>query len=990
MFSFRRLLSAFTPNDDRQTRGDEHAEIEISDDSNEENGVGMNSGSADNDKHSGSENKKRKRREDEDLIAMSPPGKMAKTNSPNRKISSVSESNTTQNNKKSAEKKKVEHDQHDLPNLTTTSSVVQKYRAKSSPPPPNLLPKEPMPEHVRPKLNGSAHPLRSKEISHEEFNNGETRNGAEPEEEVIIDSHSAVETKVAKTQPLSGLFGRTLTTPAKQQNSSHMEETSNTAIEERKPASESEKKKVKPIPKTVERKIEETHAVEKKKEGEAITKDAQELAEDAKSIEEISPPAQQKQKFALDTPVYISDEVDVNDIFEKKPKKKKLRRLKRNSLDGEDLPEDATSKGTKRNNKKISPIQQAISRIKEGKKKEVVIENYEEILDDDEVPVEPKTVKQKVAAKQNGSTPKQPSKPQEPLKTMYKSRQSTNINNTNVNNASGEKEEEYIDDRLLYDAEENVPVKSYSAFIAQLSSSKSFVLDGVEYKQGDYVILNGGEEENWFCRIEDIFTEDNDRKLTVRWFYEPSKNFKWEDEDLDEFEPNELVASNHFDENYEDTILEKCAIYHLEEYKSVMHKREQAAKHGEDSAPKMKEFFYKYFYDIETGEVVDLAKKKTKAVRNKRQRVKFHETHKLKGSLAERFLVVPQSFLDTRQGPWRQRNQMWLSLGINRSRGIEMKKDSYTIHASHMRDPQFYEKKSKKEAELGRKLTTKEYTDNYWDKVMTYAEVSVFDPTLAEISFRWFCPPSGRVLDPFAGSIRGIVASCLGLEYTGIELRKDQITQNKFQLERIRTKIPATWIEGDSRNITDLVARHYDLDPKAIKEEDKFDFIFSCPPFYDLEIYSDDPYDLSTLPTYEEFFNDYSKIIQQTAALLKDNRFAVFVVCDFRERQGIGQSIPFVSDTIKAFENTGMQYYNELILVNHLGSKRFMVQKMYNCSKKIARNHQNVLVFVKGDPKSVYTLQDSEYNIDELIKNNIEQILPVRPEVDVDADEQQK
>jgi hypothetical protein len=63
MFSFRRLLSAFTPNDDRQTRGDEHAEIEISDDSNEENGVGMNSGSADNDKHSGSENKKRKRRE---------------------------------------------------------------------------------------------------------------------------------------------------------------------------------------------------------------------------------------------------------------------------------------------------------------------------------------------------------------------------------------------------------------------------------------------------------------------------------------------------------------------------------------------------------------------------------------------------------------------------------------------------------------------------------------------------------------------------------------------------------------------------------------------------------------------------------------------------------------------------------------------------------------------------------------------------------------
>lgn len=84
---------------------------------------------------------------------------------------------------------------------------------------------------------------------------------------------------------------------------------------------------------------------------------------------------------------------------------------------------------------------------------------------------------------------------------------------------------------------------------------------------------------------------------------------------------------------------------------------------------------------------------------------------------------------------------MYLNSG---SRGIEMKKDSWTIHAAHMRDSQFYEKKSKKEAELGRVLTTKEFAQNYWDKNLTYAEVSVFDPTLTEISFRWFCPPSGR------------------------------------------------------------------------------------------------------------------------------------------------------------------------------------------------------------------------------------------------------
>jgi hypothetical protein len=115
---------------------------------------------------------------------------------------------------------------------------------------------------------------------------------------------------------------------------------------------------------------------------------------------------------------------------------------------------------------------------------------------------------------------------------------------------------------------------------------------------------------------------------------------------------------------------------------------------------------------------------------------------------------------------------------------------------------------------------------------------------------------------------------------------------------------------------------------------------------------------------------------------LKENRFAAFVVGDFRDRNGIGQSRPFVADTINAFEEAGMFYYNELILVNSMGSKRFVVQKMYNASKKIARVHQNVLVFVKGDPKMAYTLQDSEYFVDDIIKNNIDQILPAEDQIE--------
>src|SRR5690348_7500784 len=62
----------------------------------------------------------------------------------------------------------------------------------------------------------------------------------------------------------------------------------------------------------------------------------------------------------------------------------------------------------------------------------------------------------------------------------------------------------------------------------------------------------------------------------------------------------------------------------------------------------------------------------------------------------------------------------------------------------------------------------------------TQTGTSIFDPVLCELSYRWFCPPGGKILDPFAGgSVRGIVASCLGFEYTGVELRAEQVAANQ-------------------------------------------------------------------------------------------------------------------------------------------------------------------------------------------------------------------
>lgn len=212
---------------------------------------------------------------------------------------------------------------------------------------------------------------------------------------------------------------------------------------------------------------------------------------------------------------------------------------------------------------------------------------------------------------------------------------------------------------------------------------------------------------------------------------------------------------------------------------------------------------------------------------------------------------------------------------------------------------------------------------------------SIFDPVLCELSYRWFCPPAGKILDPFAGgSVRGIVAGCLGYGYTGVELRAEQVAANQAQAH-ISTGPAPVWVNADSRDIAKAAPGAYDM-------------VFSCPPYADLEVYSDDPADLSTLG-YADFIAAYRAIIAETCALLKPDRFAVFVVGEVRNKKG--NYYGFVPDTIAAFKAAGMEYYNEMILVTAAGSLPIRAGKQFRSSRKIGKTHQNVLVFVKGDGK---------------------------------------
>jgi hypothetical protein len=324
-------------------------------------------------------------------------------------------------------------------------------------------------------------------------------------------------------------------------------------------------------------------------------------------------------------------------------------------------------------------------------------------------------------------------------------------------------------------------------------------------------------------------------------------------------------------------------------------------------------------------------------------------------NLAARFLVPPFSVLDARQGYWQARKREWLALGIRSEVGrprnlLGMSEQARTGYQQPTRstatafdDPQFWYKKRLAERRVGRSLTTREFVEEHYEGPDAYYEgTSVFDPVLCELAYRWWCPPGGRVLDPFAGgSVRGIVAGKLGLGYLGVELRPEQIAANEEQrVVILGDHAPVSWIEGDSEDVIPS------LDKWGVTEP--FHFLFSCPPCYDLERYSDDPRDLSNM-SWPAFVEKYRAIIKASVDRMEDDSFACFVVGEIRDNAGINRA--FVPETIGAFARAGAAYYNEAILVTPIGALALRAARIFNGARKLGRAHQTVLVFVKGDPQ---------------------------------------
>lgn len=246
------------------------------------------------------------------------------------------------------------------------------------------------------------------------------------------------------------------------------------------------------------------------------------------------------------------------------------------------------------------------------------------------------------------------------------------------------------------------------------------------------------------------------------------------------------------------------------------------------------------------------------------------------GTLAEDFIIPPFDIFDARQGRWLERKHIWNErigdLGQAREDAEANNNDGFNR------------------------------SDGY---NVTMIGTSILDPVLSEVVLKWYTPQHGcNVFDCFAGdTVFGYVSGYLGYHFTGIELRQEQVD---FNAERTSV-FPCRYICDDGRNV------------RKYLDDDSQDLMFSCPPYYDLEVYSDLPEDASNQETYEEFYEIIEKAFTDSIRCLKNNRFAVIVCGDVRNRTN-GAYYGFPNDIIETFERNGMILYNNIKLLTPIGT----------------------------------------------------------------------
>jgi hypothetical protein len=226
---------------------------------------------------------------------------------------------------------------------------------------------------------------------------------------------------------------------------------------------------------------------------------------------------------------------------------------------------------------------------------------------------------------------------------------------------------------------------------------------------------------------------------------------------------------------------------------------------------------------------------------------------------------------------------------------------------------------------------------------------SVLDPVACEVILRFFMPKDGvRVYNPFGGGVQmGFVTGYCGYEYLSSEIRQNQCdANNAICQEFYNTK----WLKSDS---------------SKFKPKQKYDLVFTCPPYYQVEDYLD--YDglppegeLNIMPTYEQFRDTLFAGYKNAINALNDNCFFVVMTGDSRDKNGAYYGCEAEHELF--FKEQGLHIYNKIVYLECEFTRLAHAKRTLHY-RKFPKREQKILVFYKGDMSKI---KDRHINIGRL------------------------
>lgn len=123
----------------------------------------------------------------------------------------------------------------------------------------------------------------------------------------------------------------------------------------------------------------------------------------------------------------------------------------------------------------------------------------------------------------------------------------------------------------------------------------------------------------------------------------------------------------------------------------------------------------------------------------------------------------------------------------------------------------------------------------------------------------------------------------------------------------------------------------------------------NCPPYHQLEKYSDHPQDLSVMG-WDEFVDAVNMVAGECARILRPDRFATWITGDIRDKAGHLRRLPSKVDD--AHEAAGFRMVNDTVLAAPLGGKFGVIWRLWQPTRSATRIHQYAHTFVSGDRRA--------------------------------------